>query len=58
VWEGLHRWLESEHGVAPHRLPSRTRVGDVTMRKLLALERERIKRDTQRKGEEEPDPWS
>lgn len=50
VWDGLHRWLQSEHGAAPHGLHSRTRVGDVTMRKLLALERERIKRDIQRKG--------
>jgi hypothetical protein len=50
TWDGLYMWLVREHGVAPHGLHNRTRVGDATMKKLLKVERKLVERYIRRKG--------
>ena len=50
TWDGLYRWLVREHGVAPHGLHNRTRVGGATMKRLLKVERKLVERCIDARG--------
>lgn len=51
VWEGLYRWLVSEHCVVNRGgMPNRVHVGDVLMKKLERVEAKEIRKELRADG--------